>query len=172
MGGNLIKWSSKKQHVVARSSCEAEYRALSQAAAEVLWLSSLFAELGIRLPHCPILWCDNQGAGSLAQNPVFHARTKHIEIDVHFVREKIASGLLKVQYVPTEHQCADILTKALPSSRFAYLRSKLNLDVSPTFSLRGNVRDKAQVNLCSSQVNDYRANTPNSSYATTLAYLA
>ncbi|KAL5803952.1 hypothetical protein ACOSQ3_030752 [Xanthoceras sorbifolium] len=91
-GNNLISWSSRKQKVVAKSSTEAEYRAVSQAASEVLWLSSLFYELGITLPACPVIWCDNTSAASLAQNLIFHARTKHIEIDVHF----ILVGLLKI----------------------------------------------------------------------------
>ena len=95
---------------MAKSSAKAEYRALSQTASEVLWLKSLFAELGYSILGTPTIWCDNTGAASLAQNPVFHTRTKHIEIDVHFVKEKIASGLLTVQYVPIKLQKADILT--------------------------------------------------------------
>ncbi|KAL5854235.1 hypothetical protein ACOSQ4_004037 [Xanthoceras sorbifolium] len=114
LDGNLINWSSKKQTVVAHSSTEAEYRALAQACAEVLWVQSLFSELGLTVPSCAIIWCDNTSAASLAHNTVFHARTKHREIDVHFIREKIASKQLIVQYVPTELQKADIFTKALP----------------------------------------------------------
>lgn len=98
IGSNLITWFSRKQKVVAKSSAEAEYRALSQAASEVLWLKSLFAEMGYPILGVPTIWCDNTGAASLAQNPVFHSRTKHVEIDIHFVREKIAAGLLSVQF--------------------------------------------------------------------------
>ncbi|KAL5856595.1 hypothetical protein ACOSQ3_004053 [Xanthoceras sorbifolium] len=141
LGGNLINWSSKKQTVVARSSTEAEYRALAQAGVEVLWVQSLFSELGLTVPSCAIIWYDNTSAASLAHNAVFHARTKHIEIDVHFIREKIASKQLTVQCVPTELQKADIFTKALPQLRFEFLRSKLNLLHSPRFSLRGYVKD-------------------------------
>ena len=101
----------------------------------------LFSELGLSIPQCPVVWCDNQSAIALAQNPVFHVRTKHIEINVHFIRDKISFGALQVQYVPTTHQCADILTKALPFSQFDLLRSKLILAISPIFSLRGDVKN-------------------------------
>ena len=73
LGTNLLTWSSRKQSVVARSSTEAEYRALSHASTEVAWLCSLFSELGISLVNTPVIWCDNQGAGALAANPVFHS---------------------------------------------------------------------------------------------------
>jgi hypothetical protein len=86
LSGNLI-WSFKKHATVARSSTEAEYRGLAMVAAEVVELGSLFGELGIQLP-IPILWCDNVGAAFLTSNPAFHARTKHIELDYPFVREK------------------------------------------------------------------------------------
>ena len=89
LGINLLTWSSRKQSVVARSSTEAGYRALAHASTEVAWLRSLFSKLGISLVNTPIIWCDNQGAGALAANPVFHSRMKHIEVDVHYVREQV-----------------------------------------------------------------------------------
>ncbi|KAL5737442.1 hypothetical protein ACOSP7_030203 [Xanthoceras sorbifolium] len=140
LGSNLISWSSRKQKVVAKSSTKAEYSALSQAASEVLWLTSLFKELHVPISHTPIIWCDNTGAGAIAQNPVFHAHTKHIKIDVHFVREKIVTGQLKVQFVPTNLQRVDIFTKPLAQSRFDFLRAKLNIFNSARFTLRGDVR--------------------------------
>lgn len=84
-----MSWSSKKQKVVSKSSTEAEYRALSLGATEVIWLKSLLSELEIELSQIRLMWCDNKSAIALAENPVFHGRTKHIEIDVHFIREKI-----------------------------------------------------------------------------------
>lgn len=108
--------------MVAHSSTETEYLALASVATEVVWLQSLFTELGITIEHSPILWCDNVSANSLASNPVFHARTKHIEIDAHFVCDKVLAKELDVHYVSIELQLADLLTKPLPMTRFYFLR--------------------------------------------------
>lgn len=90
LGGNLIAWSSKKQPIVARSSAESEYRALAQVATELIWLKSLLCELGVKVfnPYS-VICCDNTSATSLSSDPVFHSRTKHIEVDIYFMREKI-----------------------------------------------------------------------------------
>ena len=85
-----------------------------------------------------MLWCDNMGAASLASNPVFHARTKHIEVDVHFIKEKVMSKEGEVRFIPSEKQIADVFTKALNNSMFEYFKDKLILDKSK-FSLRGDV---------------------------------
>lgn len=94
---------------------------------EVLWMRSLLAKLQIEFIYLPIIWCDNQSATALASNPKFHSRTKHIELDVHFLREKVANKNLQIQYVPSHDQTADILTKALTFQPFHYLHSKLNI---------------------------------------------
>ena len=130
LGTNLFTWSSRKQPVVARSSTKAEYRALAHASTEVAWLRSLFSELGISLVNTLVIWCDNQGAGALAANPVFHSRTKHIEVDVRYVREQVLDKKLVVSYVPSVEQMADLFTKPLSIPRFQYLLTKLNLAVS------------------------------------------
>ncbi|KAH9736625.1 retrovirus-related pol polyprotein from transposon RE1 [Citrus sinensis] len=127
LGPNLVSWCSKKQAVVSRSSTESEYRALALAASEVLWIKSLLTELGVSLISTPVIWCDNQSAAALTSNPKFHARTKHIELDVHFFREKVANQSLQVSYIPSSDNTADILTKALAHKPFHYLCSKLNL---------------------------------------------
>lgn len=85
LGPNLVSWSSMKQAVVSRSSTEAEYRALAHATLEVMWIQSLLSELQIKLSTTPIIWCDNQGAIALAYNLVYHAKTKHVELDIHFI---------------------------------------------------------------------------------------
>uniref|UniRef100_A0A2N9J0P4 Cysteine-rich receptor-like protein kinase 10 n=1 Tax=Fagus sylvatica TaxID=28930 RepID=A0A2N9J0P4_FAGSY len=125
LGNNPITWLSKKQHTVSRSSTEAEYRSLATGAAELAWLRQVLCDLKLYLPSAPLIWCDNTSALALASNPVFHGRTKHIEVDYHFVRERVVRGDLSLQFISTHDQLADIFTKALPSTRFLLLCSKL-----------------------------------------------
>ncbi|XP_019184154.1 PREDICTED: uncharacterized protein LOC109179038 [Ipomoea nil] len=128
LGNNMISWVCRKQKTLARLSTEAEYKGLVDASADATWLVSLLAEMGVWLPSPPRLWCDNLGATYLCVNLVFHARTKHVEIDYHFVRNKVASRDLAVQFISTKDQLADIFTtKALGSSRFYFLHDKLNV---------------------------------------------
>ncbi|KAH9706031.1 retrovirus-related pol polyprotein from transposon RE2 [Citrus sinensis] len=143
---NLISWSSKKQSVVTKSSAESEYRALAAAVSEITWLKSLFLEICLCCDEKPIIWCDNVSAAELARNPVFHSITKHIEIDLHFIRDKVLAGDLKILYVPSAEQIADILTKPLNSSQFNYLRLKLNVQLCP-LSLRETVKKAHCVEL-------------------------
>ncbi|GLT62116.1 hypothetical protein SLA2020_347760 [Shorea laevis] len=130
-GRSLISWSSKKQHTVARSSAEAEYRAMANAVAEVIWVKQLLAELHFLLSSPPVLYCDNLSAIYLSLNPVQHQRTKHIEIDIHFVRERVASRFILLQHVPSAFQRADILTKALSTTAFCSQRSNLCVLCNP-----------------------------------------
>ncbi|XP_060674740.1 retrovirus-related Pol polyprotein from transposon RE1 isoform X2 [Ziziphus jujuba] len=130
LGASLISWSSKKQHVVARSSTEAEYRALAHVTVELCWLRNLSQELQFLFDK-PIIWSDNIGAALLASNPVHHARVKHIEIDLHFVRDKVLDKELEIRYVPSKEQIADIFTKSLGTSRFLFLRNKLRVSEVP-----------------------------------------
>jgi hypothetical protein len=101
----------------------------------------LLKELQVFLPSPPVLKCDNSGALALASNPIHHARTKHIEVDIHFVREKVNNRDIQLQHLSTIDQVADIFTKRHTVARFCYLRDKLM--VVPSMSLRGGVKGKA-----------------------------
>ncbi|XP_062211715.1 uncharacterized protein LOC133912813 [Phragmites australis] len=118
LGNNLVSWSSKRQPTVSHSSAEAEYRAVANAVAEMTWLRQLLQELHIPLQRATIVFCDNISAVYFSTNPVQHQHTKHIEIDLHFVRERVAAGAVRVLHVPTSSQYADIFTKGLPLSIF------------------------------------------------------
>ena len=127
LGDNLISWSSKRQPVVSRSSAEAEYRAVANGVAEASWLRQLLLELHQPLRRSTLVYCDNVSAMYLSTNPIQHQRTKHVEIDLYFVRERVAVGDIRVLHVPTTSQFANIFTKGLPSSVFGEFRSSLNI---------------------------------------------
>ena len=112
---------------MSRSSTEAEYKALANATAELIWLEALIRELGVSLLDKPCLWCDNLGATFLSANPVFHARTKHIEIDFHFVRERVARKQLEVRFISSKDQIADGFTKTLCPKKLDEFKRNLNL---------------------------------------------
>ncbi|KAL6325861.1 hypothetical protein AAG906_031094 [Vitis piasezkii] len=101
-GGNLVAWKSKKQSVVSRSSAKSKYRAMAQATCEIIWIHQLLCEVGMKCTMPTKLWCDNQAALHIAANLVYHERTKHIEVDCHFIREQIEENLVSTGYVKTE----------------------------------------------------------------------
>ena len=125
--GNIVTWRSKKQPVVARSSAEAEFRAMCQGICEGIWLRRMLKELGISISGPMNLLCDNKAAIEISKNLVHHDRTKHVGLDRHFIKERVEDGMLKLTYVPTSHQIADILTNALAENSFESLKSKLGL---------------------------------------------
>ena len=104
VGGNIVSWKSKKQNVVLRSSVLSEYQAMTQFVCEIMWIRQLLMEGDIETSSPMKLWCDNQAAMHIASNLVFHEQTKHIEIDCHFVREKIQLGLISIGYVRIREQ--------------------------------------------------------------------
>ena len=125
LGDNLVSWSSKRQTTVSRSSAEAEYRAVAHVVAECCWLRQLLQELHVPLRVATVVYCDNVSAVYMTANPVHHRRTKHIEIDIHFVREKVALGEVRVLHVPSQYQFADIMMKGLPVQLFQDFMSSL-----------------------------------------------
>ncbi|KAL4292078.1 hypothetical protein GQ457_14G019000 [Hibiscus cannabinus] len=126
LGNSLISWKSKKQQTVSRSSTEAEYRALASVTCELQWLTYFLSDLHIVLPSAT-LYCDNLSAIKIAENPVYHERTKHIEIDCHLVREKLQQRMFILLPVSSHNQLADCFTKALSATNFSVSISKLGL---------------------------------------------
>ncbi|XP_049936458.1 retrovirus-related Pol polyprotein from transposon RE1 isoform X4 [Nymphaea colorata] len=127
LGGNLVVWRSNRQDVCSRSSAEAEYRAVATGVSELLWLKILLTDIGIEIEGPMRMYCDNKSVINLANNPVLHDRTKHVEIDRHFIRERIDAKELMLPYMKSEDQTADILTKALSVTPFERNVSKLGM---------------------------------------------
>nr|GFA61365.1 ribonuclease H-like domain-containing protein [Tanacetum cinerariifolium] len=126
-GNNLISWSTKRQPMLSWFSAKAEHRVVANVVAETCWLRNLLRELHIPLSSATLIYCDNVSAMYLSSNPVHHQRTKHIEIDIHFVRDLVAAGQVRVLHVPSRYQFADIFTKGLPSALFEEFRSSFSV---------------------------------------------
>ncbi|XP_028051740.1 uncharacterized protein LOC114256321 [Camellia sinensis] len=141
LGNNLISWSSKKQSTVSRSSTEAEYRSSVHTAAELTWLQMLLVDFSIPHTSLPVLWCDYLSSISLSTNSAFHSRSKHIEVDCHFVRDKVVAHQLILKYVHTTDQLAVIFTKPLSTAHFSYLTHKLMVSHLP-MCLTGDDRER------------------------------
>jgi len=131
-GQTPISWKSGKQCTVAHSSTEAEYKALADGTAEVIWLQYLLTDLQVPFVSAPTIWCDNLGATYLSANPIFHARTKHVEVDYHFVRNWAAKKEIQIRFIPSRDQLADVFTKPLSAASFTAFRFKLRVDPSPS----------------------------------------
>uniref|UniRef100_A0A803LIK5 Uncharacterized protein n=1 Tax=Chenopodium quinoa TaxID=63459 RepID=A0A803LIK5_CHEQI len=136
IGGNLVSWKGKLQKVVAMSSAEAEFRGIAKGITEVLWLRKLLTELRYAPRKSCKLYCDNMAAIRISENPVQHDRTKHVEIDRHFIRDHLDGKVISLPFVRSEDQLADILTKAVTMQAFERALSKLGV-VNPTTQLEG-----------------------------------
>jgi histone deacetylase 1/2 len=141
LGDNLVSWSSKRQHTVSRSSTEAEYRSMANAVAEATWICQLLHELHRPSPPAMVVFCDNVSVVYMSMNPIQHQRTKHIEIDLHFVRDRVAMGQVRVLHVPSSRQFTNILMKGLPSPLFLDFWSSPNVRTPPVATAGGSVRD-------------------------------
>ncbi|XP_014660695.1 uncharacterized protein LOC106804346 [Setaria italica] len=134
LSDNLLSWSSKCQSTVSHSNAEVEYRAVAPAAAYYCWLRQLHQELHVPLASATVVYYDNVSAVYMTTNPVHHWCTKHIEIDIHFAREKVALGEVWVLHVPSSHQFADIMMKGLPTPLFTEFRSNMCVCDPPTWT--------------------------------------
>ena len=126
LGRSLVSWTSKKQNSVALSTAEAEYISAGSCCAQLLWMRQTLRDYGINLKNVPLL-CDNESAIKIANNPVQHSRTKHIDIRHHLLRDHVSKGDIEISHVRTEKQLADIFTKPLDEHRFCELRNELNI---------------------------------------------
>ncbi|GKA70124.1 putative RNA-directed DNA polymerase [Tanacetum coccineum] len=127
LGDSLVTWKSKKQSTLSKSSAEAEYRSMASATCEVIWLSNLLGDMGVKNLLPVVMYYDNSSTLQIAANPVFHEKSKHFEIDVHLVREKVSSGVIKIEKIHTTQQIADILTKGLDIEQHKILCGKLGM---------------------------------------------
>ncbi|GKE86038.1 ribonuclease H-like domain-containing protein, partial [Tanacetum coccineum] len=125
------QFQTNTSSTLSRSSVEAEYRGVANAVAKTCWLRNLLRELHTPLSSAMLVYCDNVSAVYLSSNPVQHQRTKHIEIDIHFVRDLVAAGEVRVLHVPSRYQYADIFTKGLPSALFEEFRTSLSVWCPP-----------------------------------------
>jgi len=131
-GQTPISWKSGKQRTVALSSTKAEYKVLADGTAEVIWLQYLLTDLQVPSVSAPTIWCDNLGATYLSANPIFHARTKHVEVDYHFIRDRVAKKDIQIRFIPSRDQLADVFTKPLSAASFTAFRFKLRVNPLPS----------------------------------------
>ena len=124
--GSAISWKANLQAVVALSTTEAEFMAVTEAVKEALWLKGVLAELGFEQQSLSV-FCDSQGAIHLSKHQVFHERSKHIDVRLHFVRDVISEGSVLVQKISTNHNPADMLTKSVPSDKFEHCLELIRL---------------------------------------------
>jgi hypothetical protein len=141
-GSGALSWSSKKQPTVALSSTEAEYRGAAIATCEVVWLQKLLSDLGQSVDAHVVIYCDNISSILLANNPVYHAKTKHIKVHYHFIREKVLAKEIDLIHVSTEDQVADIFTKALGTYKLRKFRKMLGV-LEVDLSLRASVENSS-----------------------------
>jgi hypothetical protein len=132
LGRSLVSWASKKQNLLALSIAEAEYIVASHCCAQLLWMRQTLRDYGYKLSKVPLL-CDNESVICMADNPIEHSRTKHIDIQYHFLRDHQQRGGTQIAYVSTKEQLADIFTKPLDEKTFSKLRNELNILDSQNF---------------------------------------
>jgi len=141
-GSGVVSWSSKKQLTVALSSTEAKYRGVAIVACEAVWLQKLLLNLGQSVDAPFVIYCDNISSILLVNNPIYHAKTKHIEVHYHFIRKKILAKEIDLIHVSTEDQVADIFTKVLGTNKLRKFKKMFGV-LEVDLSLRGNVENSS-----------------------------
>ncbi|KAL2242035.1 UNVERIFIED_CONTAM: Retrovirus-related Pol polyprotein from transposon RE2 [Sesamum indicum] len=131
LGSSLISWKTRKQATVSRSSAKAEYRSMASIVYELLWISFLLRDLSISVSLPIPFWSDNKAALYITANPIFHERTKHLDIDCHLVGDQFKLGFISPSYIRNSDQLVVLFTKALPSPVFARFLSKMRLSSTP-----------------------------------------
>eukprot|EP00253_Pinus_taeda_P006636 PITA_06636 len=131
IGSRVTSWCNKKQKSIALSSVEAEYMAASKATCEVIWLRKLLVNLFKKRMEVTKIFCDNQSCIKLSENPMFHDRSKHIDIQCHFIRDCVQRGAVQLEYTPTGNQVVDVLTKALGRTKFVQFREQMGMLENP-----------------------------------------
>ena len=170
LGSNVISWSAKRHDTVSKSSTEAEYRTMSEAASEIVWLQNLLQVMGLQQQRATLLLCDNLSAVCLTANPMFQKRTKHFDVDYHYVQERVALKALEVKHIPATLQLPNIFTNSLSQALFFKLRDKLGVSVPSTPSLRGcieSIGPETETIIRSTVKNDVKPSSSSSSFSVT-----
>jgi hypothetical protein len=126
-----VSWLSKKQSSISLSTTEEEYIATTTCCTQILWMKQTLQDIQVRYDEPILILCDNTSAINISKNPVMHSKTKHIPIKFHFLREQVTENNIKLEYIGTKEQIADIFTKPLPRETFEYLRQKLGVISAP-----------------------------------------
>ena len=132
----MISWSSRKQGSIAQSTAKAEYIVASDACKEAVWLKKLLSDMFNGKLDSTIIHCDNQSCIKLSKNPVFHNRSKHIEMKYHFIKDLVQRGTLKLQYIRIDEEIVDILTKPITTTKFVYFCDKLGMEENTSLAER------------------------------------
>lgn len=170
LGSNVISWPAKRHDTVSKSSTKAEYRTMSEAASEIVWLHNLLQVMGLQQQRATLLLCDNLSAVCLTANPMFQKRTKHFDVDYHYVQERVALKALEVKHIPATLQLPNIFTNSLSQAPFFKLRDKLGVSVPSTPSLRGcieSIGPETETIIRSTVKNDVKPSSSSSSFSVT-----